>query len=58
MTYTKVAYCDFEIKPHRFEKSLTIYKKDEPEFSIFIKKGFWFFFDNKVIPLNGHLKAN
>jgi len=39
---------------YRFEKSLTVYKKDEP--------GFWLFLwiknllsDNKVIPLKGQI---
>lgn len=47
---------------YRFEKSLTVYKKDEPEFPISIKKEFRFFLwiknlvsDNKVISLKGHI---
>lgn len=31
-------------KSSHFEKSLTVYKKDESKFSISIKKGFWFFY--------------
>ncbi|GLV65572.1 hypothetical protein Bmyc01_42410 [Bacillus mycoides] len=45
-----------------FEKSLTVYKKDEPEFPISLKKGFRFFLwiknlliDNKFIPLKGQI---
>ncbi|PGY07824.1 hypothetical protein COE23_27475 [Bacillus cereus] len=52
----------FEIKLNCFSKSSTVLKKDEPEFSISLKKGFRFFLwiknllsDNKIIPLKGQI---